>query len=158
MARRIVVAINESQLSLSVLRWALTEARTGDEVDAVLVWNLARFGVLENPFANLDDAARHHAEAARRLLARAEAEVAGDMADGVGTRVDVRHGDPVQEIRRAAEGATLLVLGNRPHGTIGRLGSVAADVISSVHCPTVLVPGSPARDHEATGKHQDIQL
>jgi hypothetical protein len=49
-------------------------------------------------------------------------------------------------------------MGNRPHGTIGRLGSVAAEVVSSVRCPTVLVPGSPAGDEHAAAKHQDIQL
>lgn len=148
MTRRIVAAIDESPLSVDVLAWALRNAQSGDRIDALLVWNVSLYKGLENPFANLDEAARHHADAARHLLADAQRAV-GPIHPDVRTGIDVRHGDPVQEITRAAETASLLVIGNRRHRSLARAGSVAAEVLATAPCPVVVVP--PSRSAPVAG-------
>ncbi len=154
MTRRIIAAIDDSPLSVDVISWALRNAQPGDRVDALLVWNVSLYRGLENPFANLDEAARHHADVARHLLADAE-RVVGSTGEEVRAGIDVRHGDPVQEIIRAAEVATLLVIGNHRRRPLGRVGSVTSEVLAAASCPIVVVPPSES-GHTAASSDRPI--
>lgn len=154
MTRRIVAAIDDSPLSVDVIAWALRNAQPGDRVDALLVWNVSLYRGLENPFANLDEAARHHADVARHLLADAERAV-GAIDQEVRTGIDVRHGDPAQELTRAAETATLLVIGNHRRRSLGKVGSVASAILDAAPCPVVVVPPSES-GHTAASSDRPV--
>lgn len=78
-------------------------------------------------------------EAAETAL-RAAAQAAGELAGNVSCTIE--HGDPVQILSEASDGAQLLVLGARGLGGVTGLfiGSTASAVIDRTGCPVIVVP------------------
>lgn len=142
MAKGIVVGLDGSEASQAALSWAREEARLrGSPVKAVHVWRYPLMthvpGLVDAPVF-----ARDELEAeARAMLDRvvAEAEAAGE-GDPPIERIVVE-GVAAAELVRQAEGAELVVVGNRGRGGLADLllGSVAHQVTSHASTPVVVV-------------------
>lgn len=146
LAARVVVGMDPSPASLAALRFAATEAAyRGGDVLAIHVYCIPTiWGIYPmwpddpNPFGHVDAAMR-----ATVGVVLAERAAAGEPLVEIGTvMVQGEHAD---ELRRAAQGTAMLVLGARHHSRI--LGSVSSSVLShSSHgpaCPVVVVPAVP---------------
>jgi nucleotide-binding universal stress UspA family protein len=138
---RIVVGTDGSRTSAAAVRWALDAAgQIGAWVDVVLVWSaVIDFGWLGNPPLHgwqADPAAQGHA----LVDGLVDAVSAGNRPAPV--RTFVIEGDPAQCLLGHAEGADLLVLGDRgAGGFLGlRLGSVASACAAHATCPVLIVP------------------
>jgi nucleotide-binding universal stress UspA family protein len=79
---------------------------------------------------------------AAAVLGPALTSAARDRAPRVEADADVYVGDPTDTLVRASARAGLLVLGSRAygHGAEVHAGGVARSVLSSAHCPVILVP------------------
>ncbi len=135
-ADRIVVGVDGSEPSKHALRWALEEAHVADAtVKAVTAWQLPdeSRGLVPHreTFAASENAARHALEETVRDVASEGQNV---------PEIIVREGDPADILLDEAEGARLLVVGNRGHGrlTEALLGSVGQHVIEHAACPVVV--------------------
>jgi nucleotide-binding universal stress UspA family protein len=155
----IVVGVDGSEGSLAALRFALAEARLReDAVVLVHAWTLPLTEapgpfLLEMPMSggiSIQDLRADLTGAAQEGLAAALREV-GDAADGLEVECRPVEGRPADSLVEASEGADLLVVGSRGHGTVGGLllGSVSQQCAQHARCPVVIVP-APAQP-EPTG-------
>jgi nucleotide-binding universal stress UspA family protein len=146
----VVVGVDDSPESLEALRVAAIEAALrGVGVQAIHVWHAAAtWGV---PLAWPKGASpgkyveTRLADEARQLEAARQA--AGEPP--VDIAVEVIEGDTVKELRTAATGAPMLVLGQRRYrGPQSILGSVNHAFAAHPPCPVLIVPAgdSAARD------------
>ncbi|GAA0222416.1 universal stress protein [Cryptosporangium japonicum] len=135
-ADRIVVGVDGSDASEHALRWALDQARvTGATIDAVIAWQpVVVFGYLPPP-GDFDVEG-----AARSVLGGTVAQVVAD-GESPPVRQHVVEGAASRVLVDAANGATLLVVGNRGHGglTEALLGSVGQHCVHHATCPVVVV-------------------
>ncbi|MFC3495777.1 universal stress protein [Glycomyces rhizosphaerae] len=134
----IVVGVDGSKSSRLALEWALRQAEvTRAKVIAVQAWvapiDYATGGLLipeeqwiANARASLESIVSH-ASAERPLVPIEQRVVAGH---------------PATVLVNQAEGADLLVVGNRGHGAFAGalLGSVSRHVVHRAPCPVVVVP------------------
>ncbi|WP_329140862.1 universal stress protein [Streptomyces sp. NBC_01476] len=142
---RIVVGVDGSEPSLQALRWAARQAALTDaSLEAVMAWELPGAvgwaGLPELP----DDIDLE--EPARGSLAKAVATaLPGEQAVPV-TQIVVL-GNAAQAILDRGEGAELIVVGVRGHGTFRAtlLGSVSHTVTMHATCPVVVVRGTAAQ-------------
>ncbi|MBF4134125.1 MULTISPECIES: universal stress protein [Streptomyces] len=141
MTPRIVVGVDGSECSMAALRWAVEEARTsGSAVDAVLAWQPpdAWYGLVPP-----------RGEERTAYEARAQEELEGSVEEALGPgpgrpvpiRATAERGHPATVLVRAAEGARLLVVGNRGRGEFREalLGSVGLQCVQHAPCPVVVV-------------------
>ncbi len=132
---RVVVGVDDSKGSNSALEWAIDEADLrGAELIVVHAWAYP-YG-LDAPAITVRDVMRVDAACVLdRSVERANSRG--------GARVDGRlvEGNAAESIIEAAEGADLIVVGNRGRGGLRSLllGSVSSAVIHHTHCPTVVV-------------------
>ncbi|MFD5562519.1 universal stress protein [Kitasatospora griseola] len=133
--RRIVVGVDGSASSRAALRWAARQAAAvGATVEAITTWEYpAAFG-WSVPVVDADIAA-----SAAKTLAETVAREAAEH--GVEIRERVESGNAAQILLEAAEGAELLVLGNRGHHGFAKalLGSVSQHCVQHASCPVVVV-------------------
>jgi nucleotide-binding universal stress UspA family protein len=134
---RIVVGIDGSSASLQALRTASRIAEiTGAVVEAVAVWETPlTFGYPEVAGSGWSP------EEDCRAMLKASVQ---DVFDGklpADLRTSVRFGSPARQILRQAEGASLIVLGNRGHGGLTGLllGSVSTKCAAAARCPVLIV-------------------
>lgn len=134
---RIVVGVDGSPSSIAALRWALGQAElTGAAVEAVNAWQPpTTWGDVIPVYpgdAPADTALEH--------LAAVVDEAANEHRT-VETRRVVDRGHPAKVLLEHAEGASLLVLGNRGHGGFvgALLGSVSQHCIHHAACPVLIV-------------------
>lgn len=141
---RIVVGVDGSESSKEALRWAIGQAKLmGGVVDAIIAWDYptAWYGLA--PPADQDPA--DYQKQARKVLEMAIDDAVGP---GPGRPVDLRatsvHGHPAAVLLDAADGAQLLVVGNRGHGGFSEalLGSVGQHCVQHAPCPVVVVRGA----------------
>ena len=133
---RIVVGVDGSAPSAQALRWAVALAKlTGQEVHAVSAW-IPPTAYGWGPIIDDTD----WEENARVVLAGAVKETLDD-ADSALVRQEAVHGHPAQVLLDAAEGADMLVVGNRGHGGFAGLllGSVSRHVSAHAACPVLVV-------------------
>lgn len=134
---RIVVGVDGSAPSRAALRWAARQAElTGAMVVAVTAWEYPVFSVgqvLLPPEDPESIATRMLAETVNATLPDASVEI----------RQQTVGNHPAQALVDAAQGAQLLVVGSRGHGTFtaALLGSVAMSCIQHAPCPVVVVRG-----------------
>jgi nucleotide-binding universal stress UspA family protein len=136
--RRIVVGVDGFEASKAALRWAIHQAKlTGAVVEAITTWQIpAGSGLL--PADEMPD----YQDDARVILTEAITETC--LLD---TEVEVRprvvQGRATQVLVDAADGADLLVVGNRGHGglTEALLGSVGQYCVRHAPCPVVIMRG-----------------
>jgi nucleotide-binding universal stress UspA family protein len=135
MHRRIVVGVDGSVSSKEALRWALDEgAVRGASVDAVSAYQFA-------PLTGRARGAAKGYESAALLATEAATLEAKDYGPTVTFGAEARLADPVPSLLGASDGADLLVVGSRGHGTIhdGLLGSVAHQCAHHAPCPVVIM-------------------
>jgi nucleotide-binding universal stress UspA family protein len=140
---RIVAGVDGSRPSVTALRWALRQAElTGATVDAVIAWQypIAAGGLGWAPTSGLDDT--DYAELAAKALSACVEEV--NPPPGVTVHQIVVDGNAAQALLDAADGADLLVVGNRGHGGFADalIGSVSGRCVHHAHCPVVVVHGA----------------
>ena len=139
----IVVGVDGSEQSTAAVRWAAREARRRHASLRVVhawVWPLYRVPMGPAPGAPPGAGLRAAAESLLAAAAGTAHAVAGDLS--VETSLEV--GGSVPVLLRAAEGAALLVVGNRGLGgfTGLLLGSTGIAVSAPAGCPVVVVRGN----------------
>lgn len=142
-AGRIVVGVDGSEPSKDALRWAIRQAElTQGVVEAITAWDYPQFYGWYGWVPTADEYTP--AGIAQRVLAESVDEVAGTEPP-VEIRARVEEGSPAQVLLRVAEGAELLVVGNRGHGgfTGALLGSVGQHCSQHAPCPVVIMRGLP---------------
>ncbi|MEV7117542.1 universal stress protein [Kitasatospora griseola] len=133
--RRIVVGVDGSASSRAALRWAARQAAVvGATVEAIITWDYPTAFGWSTPVVDADIAA-----SAAKTLAETVAQEAAEH--GVEIRERVESGNAAQILLEAAEGAELLVLGNRGHHGFAKalLGSVSQHCVQHASCPVVVV-------------------
>jgi nucleotide-binding universal stress UspA family protein len=145
-ARRIVVGVDGSPASRAALQWAVAQAeRTGAGVQAVIAWHypVMAGGYAWAPVSAM--ATEDFQEIAAKTLAETIAD-AVDPASSVHVDTSVREGIAAQVLLEAADGAELLVVGSRGHGSFtgAMLGSVSQHCAHHAPCPIVIIRGSAA--------------
>jgi nucleotide-binding universal stress UspA family protein len=142
---RIVVGVDGSEPSLKALRWAGHQAAlTGAGLEAVMAWEMpgaygwAGLPGLPSDFDLDEPAARALSDAVEAALPPGQAATA--------TRTVVM-GNPAEAILDRGDGADLIVVGFRGHGTFRStlLGSVSHSVTLHASCPVVVVRGKSER-------------
>ncbi len=138
---RIVVGVDGSASSKEALGWAADEAeRRGDVVEAVLAW--------ENPYRDMwipsNPPGADPLAPLRGALERTVAAVVGEHPV-VKFETVVVEGRAASVLVDRAQGADLLVVGNRGHGGLAGafLGSVSFNCAAHASCPVVVVRGQP---------------
>ncbi|MFD5029559.1 universal stress protein [Streptomyces sp. NPDC058220] len=146
MSSRIVVGVDGSEPSLKALRWAVRQARlTGDQVSAVIGWEYPATGwaaMMPGTPPEFDPE-----QLARQILDEAlEKTLAPDVAAAVERHVV--GGPAAQALLETAEGAALLVVGDRGYSGFraALLGSVSLHVTQHATCPVVVVRGEVTED------------
>ena len=137
-AGRIVVGVDGFEASSAALRWAIHQAKlTGAVVEAVTAWHVPPSSGLVS-VTDMPD----YQDDARIVLIEAIAGTCTIDADvEVHPRVVEGRAGPV--LVEAAEGADLLVVGNRGHGGLAEalLGSVGQYCVRHAPCPVVIMRG-----------------
>ena len=138
---RIVVGVDGFESSTAALRWAIHQAKLiGAVVEAVTAWHVpASSGVV--PVVDMPD----YQDDARLVLTEAIAETCMIDAD-VEVHPRVVEGRAGSVLVQAAEGADLLVVGNRGHGGLAEalIGSVGQYCVHHAPCPVVIMRGKVA--------------
>lgn len=150
---RIVVGVDGSDPANAALKWAGDESKLRSAtLQAVCAYHVPSgwFGVdgttsiLSIPVA-MEDLERHAQETI-------DAAVSATFGDDQPLDLDktVAMGQPADVLIDTADGADLLVLGNRGHGDLGSvlLGSVGMHCVHHAPCPVVIVrtPKKPHHD------------
>jgi nucleotide-binding universal stress UspA family protein len=146
-APRIVVGVDGSPTSRAALRWAVRQAKfTDGTVDAVMAWEIPM--VLQSygwAPVYLEEDGDFEADARKTLDTVISQEVG--PADSHRVRSLVVNGHPAQALIDAADGADLLVVGSRGHGSFAEalIGSVSQHCVHHAPCPVLIVRGEPDR-------------
>jgi nucleotide-binding universal stress UspA family protein len=142
-APHVIVGVDGSAESVEALAWAAGyAAATRATISAVHAWHYPAAGPVPAGRApqSITDEVRAHMQA---VLDAALTEVFGTTApDRVDTKV--AYGHPAMVLVNEAEGADLLVVGNRGHGQFHGmlLGSVSIHCVTMAGCPVVVVHGT----------------
>ena len=146
-AARIVVGVDGSPTSRAALRWAVRQAKfTDSTVDAVIAWEIPM--VLQSygwAPVYVEEEGDFGADARKTLDTVISQEVG--PADSQRVRSLVVNGHPAQALIDAADGADLLVVGSRGHGSFAEalIGSVSQHCVHHAPCPVLIVRGEPDR-------------
>lgn len=140
---RVVVGVDGSAGAMNALLYAVDEARRRGaalEVVTVAYW--------DNP--GIEFTRPSHDELVgwgRHLLADMCDKVGVDEGDPPVEQVVVE-GHPARGLLQQAQGAQVLVIGRRGHGTMRSvlLGSVSLRCVTHAVCPTVVVPATDGTD------------
>jgi len=143
--RRVLVAIDESNLNSNVLAWACTVADTfgldGEVMSAIQPGGVAVSTTLFSSEGEFQRARDRLVERTRLWVEKTVAEAGLDPERFAASAV---YGRPEAEVSLAAErmGAELLVVGTRGHKHARTLmiGSVSRRVIEASECPVLVVP------------------
>ena len=141
--RRIVVGIEGSGYARAALIWALEEAHhRGAVIEVVTCYSPTYVPAAPDlgyvPLDSFDLAAEVEKMQGEVIESAIEAS---DFSDEVEIRRVLQKGRPADTLMTAAEGATMLVVGNRGRGGFAglRLGSVSQAIAHHSPCPLVIV-------------------
>lgn len=141
--QRIIVGVDGSAGSKTALTWAMNQARlTGATIEAITTWqDPARLGTAYG-WTSAAFEGDTYATTMAKVLDDTVAEVVAQMPQPVTVQTQVVEGHPAEALLRAAEGAQLLVVGSRGHGTFAgiMLGSVSQHCVQHASCPVVVIP------------------
>ena len=135
---RIVVGVDGFESSTAALCWAIHQAKlTGAVVEAVTTWHIPPGSGMVTAVDMPD-----YQDDARVVLTEAIAQTCTLDTD-VDVRPRVVEGRAGPVLVEAAEGADLLVVGNRGHGCLAEalLGSVGQYCVHHSPCPVVIMRG-----------------
>ncbi len=150
MPGKIVVGIDGSEHAAAALRWAVEEAALREAtVEAVHAWSYvpvttpADSGLVPMAWTESADVLEATQHAAERIASEQVRDVLGDDH---GVTVSLVQGDATDALITAAEGADLLVVGNRGRGALKEalLGSTSGRIADHAPCPVVIVRAHPA--------------
>jgi nucleotide-binding universal stress UspA family protein len=150
MPGKIVVGVDGSENAAAALRWAVEEAALRDAtVEAVHAWSYvpvttpADSGLVPMAWTESADVLEATQHAAERI---ASEQVRAVLGDDHGVTVSLVQGDATEALISAAEGADLLVVGNRGRGAFAEalLGSTSGRIADHAPCPVVIVRAHPA--------------
>jgi nucleotide-binding universal stress UspA family protein len=140
---RIVVGVDGSEPSLHALRWADRQSSlTGATLEAVMAWEMpAAFG-WGGAVPGLPEGYDLGDSTTQALSEAIEEALPPDRAPAVNQVVVM--GNPAQAIIDRGDGAELIVVGVRGHGTFRAtlLGSTSHTVTLHASCPVVVVRGA----------------
>ncbi|MFJ5032502.1 universal stress protein [Streptomyces sp. NPDC088560] len=142
--RRTVVGVDGPEPSKAALGWAVSQAELTDGVvEAVLAGLHPYYWYAWSP---PEEEPFDFKEQARTSLARAIVEVIG-VDQQVRVTPHVMEGNPACVLLDAAQGADLLVVGNRGHGGFAEalLGSVGQHRVQNAPCPVVVIRSPQSR-------------
>ena len=131
----VVVGVDGSKASQTALLWAATYAEKFDlDLEAVMTFQIGSHQGY--PLPDVDDEVKNRTI---KALNDSIAETLGEGADVV--RTVVRRPAPLA-LLKAAETASLLVLGTRGRGAFAGmlLGSVSQHCVAHAPCPVVVIP------------------
>lgn len=136
---RIVVGVDGSEQSIAALRFAEKLAPPfGAIIQAVSTWDYPPeyAGYVPMGSDNFEEITQKHLDSA------VQAAFGENAPQGLEKRVIFSH--PSKGLVKAAEGAVMLVLGRRGHGTFRGLlmGSVSGACVAHAKCPVLVVEGS----------------
>ncbi|MFD4708133.1 universal stress protein [Streptomyces sp. NPDC058430] len=134
---RIVVGVDGSPSSRAALRWAVRYAGlVGGRVEAISAWEVPGMASWSAPAVDTDF---DEGEAERGLVEEVRAVLGEDGGSLVRERL-VR-GNAAEVLVDAAQGAEMLVVGSRGHGSFRRalLGSVSQQVAHHAPCPVTII-------------------
>ena len=141
--RRIVVGVEGSGYARAALIWALEEAHhRGAVIEVVICYSPTYVPAAPDlgyvPLDSFDLAAEVEKMQGEVIESAIEAS---DFSDEVEIRRVLQKGRPADTLMTAAEGATMLVVGNRGRGGFAglRLGSVSQAIAHHSPCPLVIV-------------------
>ena len=141
--RRIVVGVEGSGYARAALIWALEEAHhRGAVIEVVTCYSPTYVPAAPDlgyvPLDSFDLAAEVEKMQGEVIESAIEAS---DFSDEVEIRRVLQKGRPADTLMTAAEGATMLVVGNRGRGGFAglRLGSVSQAIAHHSPCPLVIV-------------------
>jgi nucleotide-binding universal stress UspA family protein len=146
--RRIVVGVDSSPNSKTALRWAVAQARlTGAGIEAVAAWQEPVMAGDASGWTPVVYDGDSLAVITEKILAETVADVVEQQSEPVDIATRVVQGHPAQVLLEAADGAQMLVLGSRGHGTFTGilLGSVSQHCVQHAPCPVVVVPPNPTQ-------------
>jgi nucleotide-binding universal stress UspA family protein len=148
--RRVLVGIDDSEVSHEALEWALrlTTPEAG-ALDVLHCHDTSYALVLHQAGASAEHLAAYY----RRMQTEAEGKLRAllgpSLEHGVDLRALVRSGDPRAELLRVAreQGTELLVLGKHARQGLGHslLGSVAEACLRRAECDVLVVPQAASR-------------
>jgi nucleotide-binding universal stress UspA family protein len=157
---RIVVGVDGSTGSMAALGWAVDEARLrGTSLHVVMTWEMPQtYGSPSIIGMGMDpslDAEAVLTEAADNEAARLAHAV---VPDDVPTVWEVVQGHPGWKLTEVSEGADLLVVGSRGHGSLvgTLLGSVSQHVVTHAVCAVVVIPDSHRAAKGAQHRHDAV--
>ena len=133
--RPVVVGVDGSETAGKALRWAAGEAATRKApLHVVHAWHLPHLAA-----PDAEDLIDIVEEAAREVLDQALADPA---LSGLEVHGHMPHQGPAEALLQLAEDASLVVVGSRGMGPLGRvlLGSTSRQMAHHVPCPIVVVP------------------
>ncbi|GAA0815768.1 universal stress protein [Spirilliplanes yamanashiensis] len=135
----VVVGIDGSDGGRRALEWAVREAAARDgAVQAVIAWHWD--GVEIGPVLAVSAAdAEEHA----RRVAQNDVDALLRRSEGLPpVAVEAIRGRPADVLSRAAQSASLLVLGSHGHSHLRHtvLGSVSEECVRRATCPVVVIP------------------
>lgn len=146
----IVVGVDGSAAGTAALQWAAHQAKlTNARLRVVMAWQTS--GSETWPAAPVPAPAGDQALQSRLTLRRLVAHVLGDPPP-VQIITQAIQGSPAPVLLDAAQGASLLVLGDRGTGGFAglRLGSVGLHCVTHASCPVVITRATDgALDHQA---------
>lgn len=137
----VVVGIDSSETSTRALRWAAAEARLRDvPLRVVHAWQMmfAAIPATQPLITALEEGGRAVLDAAL-----------GDPAlAGLDVKDHLVPMGPTEAVLRYADGASMVVVGSRGLGRVGRvlLGSTSRQLAHHAPCPIVVVPPAPSAD------------
>lgn len=140
-ASKFVVGVDGSKASRRALEWALREARArGASVSVIMVWQshsvlAGPAPLMMNPRLAPHEVRDRHWQELNRVV---EECLAGASTPEL--REELVEGHPEDVLAEKSADATMLVLGDRGHGTRAMLGSTALRCIHNARCPVLIIP------------------
>jgi nucleotide-binding universal stress UspA family protein len=138
----VVVGVDGSAESVAALAWAARYASAaGARVQALLAWHYP--GAVGGPPMEKAPATVRNQTDEQMHATLDDAVAKACPGEQPGVAKSIAYGHPAQVLIDASEGADLLVVGSRGHGSwTGMLvGSVSIHCVTGAHCPVVVVRG-----------------
>lgn len=145
---RVVAGVDGSEAAMRAGAWAAAEAGSrGLPLRLVCAWDESAFATGMIPPIAYEEFRQTRREAARQVLADAQARLARDHP-GLAISSEAVANLPAEALVAASDSADLVVVGTRGLGGFAGLllGSVGLELAAHTRCPTVVVRGGSSYD------------
>jgi len=138
----IVVGVDGSEQGHAALGWAVQQARlVGARLRIVSAWRVPPEAFRGGFMPGIDQATFDSFREVAETIVKEAVEEAERLAPGLQCEGEAVDGQPTDVLLREAEGASLIVVGNRGRGGFKSLllGSVSQQVVHYASCPVLIV-------------------